>query len=395
MLVWPFHEAAHILSGYGEMAQLFNKGRRILYIHGEGKIGGAERELLTWLEFLDRERFHPYVVCPDDGPLATELENLQVPHASFLLPAWRKIFHVFWRPFAILRLIRVIRRWQIDVLHVNDYWWAPIGIIAGRFTGRPCLVHVRQEIKPRKVLQYWLNKGNLIVPVSQSIGNVLRSAGVSQENIQVVLSGISLNDGKSSSPSTETLTILNKEKGQPVIGTVANLFPRKGLEYLVEAIGHLKKSFPHIFLVIVGTGDDEYERQLRTQVAHLDLTDHVLFAGFQDQPEFFIAQFDVFVLPSVLEGFGIVLLEAMALGKPIVASRVGGIPEVVQQGKTGLLVKPADVEELCYGLLTLCHDSEACRQMGEEGKKRVAEYFSVERMMEQLYRLYDGVLAKE
>jgi glycosyltransferase involved in cell wall biosynthesis len=126
----------------------------------------------------------------------------------------------------------------------------------------------------------------------------------------------------------------------------------------------------------------------------LDLTDHVLFAGFQDQPECFIAQFDVFVLPSLLEGLGIVLLEAMALGKPIVASRVGGIPEVVQHGKTGLLVKPADVEALCHGLLTLCHDPATCRQMGEEAKKRVVECFSVERMLEQLYRLYDGVLAK-
>lgn len=367
---------------------------RVLYIHGVAQIGGAERELLTWLEFLDRKRFHPYVVCPIDGPLTTELENLQIPYASFSLPAWRKLFHVFWRPFVILRLIRVIRRWQIDVLHVNDYWWAPLGIMAGRLTGRPCLVHVRQEIEPRKISQYWLNKGSLIVPVSQSIGNVMRNAGVSHENIQVLLSGIAPKDGKHPFPSKEKLAILKKVKGLPVIGTVANLFPRKGLEYLVEAIGHLKKSFPHIFLVIVGTGDGEYERQLRTQVEHLDLTQHVLFAGFQDHPEFFISKFDVFVLPSVLEGFGIVLLEAMALGKPIVASKVGGIPEIVQHEKTGLLVKPADVEELCHGLLTLWQNPDTCRQMGEEGKKRVAESFSLTRMMERLYGLYDSVLAK-
>lgn len=377
------------------MTSQLNKVIRILYLHGEAKIGGAERELLTWLKFLDRERFQPYVVCPDDGPLGTELDKLQVPHASFSLSAWRKFFHVFWRPFAILRLIRVIRRWHIDVLHVNDYWWAPLGILAGRLTGCPCLIHVRQEIEPRKVSQYWLNKGSVIVPVSQSIGNVIRSAGIPQENIKVVLSGIALKGGKSSFPSSETLRILKKVKGQPVMGTVANLFPRKGLEYLIAAIGHLKKTFPHIFLVIVGTGDDEYERQLRTQVKHLDLTGHVLFAGFQDQPEFFIAQFDVFVLPSVLEGLGIVLLEAMVLGKPIVASKVGGIPEVVQHGETGLLVKPADVEELCHGLLTLCQNPETRRQMGEKAKKRVVEQFSVERMMEQLYGLYDGVLAKE
>ena len=367
---------------------------RVLYIHGVAQIGGAERELLTWLEFLDRKRFQPYVVCPIDGPLTTELENLQIPCASFSLPAWRKMFHVFWRPFVILRLIRVIRRWKIDVLHVNDYWWAPLGIMAGRLTGRPCLVHVRQEIEPRKISQYWLNRGSLIVPVSKSIGKVIRNSGVSHENIQVLLSGIAPKDGKHSLPSTETLAILNKVKGHPVIGTVANLFPRKGLEYLVEATGNLKKIFPHIFLVIVGTGDGEYERQLSAQVENLGLTEQILFAGFQDHPEFFISQFDVFVLPSVLEGLGIVLLEAMALGKPIVASKVGGIPEIVQHEKTGLLVKPADVEDLFNGILTLCQDPDTCRQMGKEARRRVVECFSVERMMEHLYRLYDGVLAK-
>jgi glycosyltransferase involved in cell wall biosynthesis len=367
---------------------------RVLYIHGVAQIGGAERELLTWLEFLDRKRFHPYVVCPIDGPLTTELENLHIPYVSFSLPAWRKLFHILWRPFVIFRLIRVIQRWQIDLLHVNDYWWAPLGIMAGRLTGRPCLVHVRQEIEPRKIPQYWLNRGNLIVPVSKSIGKVMRNAGVSHENIEVLLSGIAPKDGKHSFPSMKTLAILKKVKGHPVIGTVANLFPRKGLEYLVEAIGHLKKTFPYILLVIVGTGDGEYERQLRTQVEHLGLTEQILFAGFQDYPEFFISQFDVFVLPSVLEGLGIVLLEAMALGKPIVASKVGGVPEIVQHEKTGLIVKPADVEDLFNGILTLCQDPDTCRQMGEEARRRVVECFSVERMMEQLYRLYDGVLAK-
>jgi len=376
------------------MAQLSNKGMRILYIHGGDQIGGAERELLTWLEFLDRKRFHPYMVCPVDGPLTIELDKLHIPYVSFSLPAWRKLSHVIWRPFAILRLIRIIQRWQIDVLHVNDYWWAPLGVLAGCLTGRPCLIHVRVEIEPRKISRYWLHKGSLIVPVSESIGNVIRRAGVSQKNIQVLLSGIARKDVKSFSPSTETLAILKKVKGQPVIGAVAHLFPRKGLEYLVEAMEPLKKAFPHILLVIVGTGDFQYERQLKTQVEHLDLRENVLFAGFQKHPELFISQFDVFVLPSVSEGFGIVLLEAMALGKPIVASNIGGISEIVQHSITGLLVKPADATELYQALLTLLNDPKKRAIMGDEGKKRIEEQFNLECMMEKLYGLYSEVLAR-
>ena len=371
------------------MAELLKREKRILYIHGEANIGGAERELLTWLKYLDQERFLPFVVCPDHGPLVAELDHLQVPHVFISLPAWRKWFHIFWRPFAIFRLIRIIRQWHIDLVHVNDFWWAPLGIVSGWFTGRPCVVHVRQEIEPQKVSQYWLNKGDVIIPVSHSIGEVMRNVGVCPENLQVVQSGISFKLEHSSSPSKETLRILCEIKGRPVIGTVANLFPRKGLQYLIEAVGKLRQSFPQICLVIVGSGDDEYEFQLRSQVAHLELTNHVLFAGFQEQPEIILAQFDVFVLSSVIEGLGIVLLEAMALGKPIVASRVGGIPEVVEHGKTGLLVNPADVGDLCRGLLDLLDHPEVGRQMGERAKKRAAEYFSVERMMEQLYRIYE------
>jgi glycosyltransferase involved in cell wall biosynthesis len=376
------------------MPQIPHKQERILYIHGMAQIGGAEKELLLWLECLDRERFSPYVVCPRDGPFITELDNLHIPYVAISLPSWRKLFQTIWRPLAIVRIIQAIRRWNIDVLHVNDYSWAPYGIVAGRLTGRPCLIHVRVEIEPRKISRYWLNKGNMIVPVSNSIAHVIKNEGVLHENIRVLLSGVAPQKGNSSLPSTHTLATLKKITGQPILGAVAHLFPRKGLEYLVEATGRLKSTFPDIHLVIVGTGDDEYEHQLRTQVEKLELTEHVLFAGFQDQPLFFMAQCDVCVLPSVQEGFGIVLLEAMALGKPIVASHVGGIPDIVQHEKTGLLVKPADVEDLCLALSTLLNDPAKRAQMGKAGKKRVEEHFTLQRMMEQLYGLYSEALAR-
>ena len=367
---------------------------KILYVHGVGQIGGAERELLTWLKYLDRIRFLPYVVCPKDGPLTTALKNLHILNKSIFFPSWRKLFHVVAYPFSVLRLVHLVRQWNIDIIHVNDYWWAPLGIMVARITGRPCLVHVRQEIEPRKISQYWLNKRCLIVPVSQSIGRVIQNSGVKQEYIQVLLSSSAITDPKNSSLYPEDLEILNRVKGQPVIGTVANLFPRKGLEYLVAAFQLLIEEFPDIFLVLVGEGDENYERKLREQVKQLNLTEHVLFAGFQNRPEIFMTRFDVFVLPSVLEGLGIVLLEAMALGKPIVATKVGGIPEIVQHQKTGLLVNSGDVEDLYRALHTLCQNPARGRQMGEEGKKRVAEHFSLSGMIDSLSGLYERVLAK-
>jgi len=127
---------------------------------------------------------------------------------------------------------------------------------------------------------------------------------------------------------------------------------------------------------------------LQELIKSLQLIPCVILTGFQANPENFMIDMDVFVLPSLMEGFGIVLLEAMALGKCVVATRVGGIPEIVEHEKTGLLVTPGNVEELMQALLTCITDpSKRCR-MGQAAKERVEQQFSVEHMMNGLYEIY-------
>ena len=369
-----------------------NKAINVLYIHGVTQIGGAERELLTWMKALDPNQVHPYVACPSQGPLVTELTDLQIPHIPLSLPSWRKWAHIFRRPFAAIKLSRIIQQWQIDVIHVNDYWWGPIGVMASRLTSCPCVVHVRQEIEPVKVRKYWLKKADMVVPVSQGIGNVLMEAGVSRKNIRVLLSGISQEslDFSTSSGADPILTKIGESR--PILGTVANLFPRKGLEFLIQAVGKLKSYYPDIVLVIVGSGDLHYEQHLKQQAKQLNITHNIIFAGFQSNPELFISRFDIFVLPSIQEGFGIVLLEAMSLSKPIVASRIGGIPEIVEHEKTGLLVKPGDAKDLYQALFTLLNDPEKQKRMGNAGKTRLEGHFTLQRMMDGLYGVYRDVL---
>ncbi len=369
-----------------------NKAIKVLYIHGVTQIGGAERELLTWMKALDPNQVHPYVACPGHGPLVTELTYLHIPHISLSLPSWRKWAHIFRRSLAIKKVARIIQQWQIDVIHVNDYWWGPIGVLASRVTSCPCVVHVRQEIEPMKVKKYWLGEADMVVPVSQSIGNVLGEAGVSRKKLHVLWSGISQKSFNVSTSSIAAQTLVEIGGARPILGTVANLFPRKGLEFLVQAVGELKADYPDIVLVIVGKGDPHYEQHLKQQAKQLNIINNVVFAGFQPHPELFISRFDIFVLPSILEGFGIVLLEAMSLSKPIVASRVGGIPEIVEHEKTGLLVKPADAKDLYQALLTLLNDPEKRKRMGNAAKTRLEEHFTLQHMMDRLHGLYRDVL---
>ncbi len=361
---------------------------RVLYVQGVSQIGGAERELLLWLGSLDRTIISPFVALSGGGPLGTELANLEVPFSRIPLPPWRKISYRPFVPFAVISLIRLMRKWDINLLHVNDYWWGPPSVLAAKFLKCPSLVHVRQEVEVSKISKYWLHKPTTVIPVSQHVAHSLQDGGVPPQSIHVLLSGIPetlLRDPPMQGGLRARMGLAPKTI---VIGTVSNVFPRKGLDFLIRAFAHVKNTHSTSVLVIVGKGDSQYEATLRNLVARLALTESVLFVGFEPNPETCIVDFDIFVLSSVLEGFGIVLLEAMALGKPVVATRVGGIPEIVEHGRTGILVPPADEGEMSRALLTLIDDPQVRADMGMKGKSRVERHFLLDRMLDDLCQIY-------
>jgi glycosyltransferase involved in cell wall biosynthesis len=362
--------------------------KRVLYLHGISEIGGAEKELLRLLERIDRSRFDPAVVCPSDGPLIGEVERLDVPVYPMRLPAWRKVRELPAIPRAVRALARLLKELHVDLVHVNDYWWGPIGDLASKASGIPCVVHIRQEIEPRRVKQYRLEKPRKLIAMSGSIRNVAVNAGVGPDRVEVLYSGI---DPPRTAGEVDRRRIREKHRlseKQPVIGTVANLFPRKGYEYLIEATARIAGKIPDLHCLIVGEGDRRYGEALMELTRERSLEERVTFAGFQEEVSAYLAAMDLFVLPSVMEGFGIVLLEAMAAGRAVVATAVGGIPEVIEDRVTGFLVPPRDPAALAEKILFLLDHPEVREEMGEAGRIRVAERFSVDRMVDELERLY-------
>lgn len=361
---------------------------KVLYVHGIKEIGGAETDLLSVIRGLDRERFQPFVVCPSDGSFIKEVEALHIPVHGMHVPAWRKLKGIFRIPMAVRTLVRRIRYWNVDVVHVNDYWWAPLSWLASRWCQVPCVVHIRQQIEPKRVKQYWLTKPNQLMPVSEEIRQVAIEGGVKPDRIQTVYSGIDFSN-QFDSISGESIRQQHRlGQNQPVIGTVANLFPRKGYEFLIEAVEQVRKIVPDIFCFIVGEGDQAYTKKLESMVQDKGLQSCVVFAGFQKNILNYVAAFNVFVLPSLMEGLGIVLLEAMAMRKPIIASRVGGTPEVVEDGVTGILVSPGDSGLLADGILKLIQDRQVQIMMGDAGKKRLQSHFDLEQTIHNIQTIY-------
>lgn len=365
---------------------------RVLYVHGITEVGGAERDLLSLLAHLDRAKFEPLVALPDRGPLFDLLRARGVEVTVTPVPAWRKVRSLFDRGPALFKLWRLIRSRKVALIHANDFWYISLAQRAAAWAGIPAVAHVRQEIEPRRVRQYRMGTVDRLLTVSERIRETALQAGLSSERVQTCYSGIDPDRMVKTAEGASVRAHHGLDGRTFLVGTVANLFPRKGYEHLIRALHLVRQELAGLGCLIVGEGDAAYRAQLEALAHSLGLADRVVFAGFQPDVYPYLAAMDLFVLPSVMEGFGIALLEAMAMGLPVVATKVGGVPEVVEEGVTGLLVPPAVPASLARAILTLAETPALRRTLGEAGAKRVRERFHVVKMARQIEAIYGDVL---
>ena len=287
---------------------------------------------------------------------------------------------------------------QLDpaMIHVNDYWWAPhaVNAIESRPSNPvPIVAQVRQEIEPEKVRRYGLDRIEAVIAMSRQIEQSLIAGGVSVKNVRTVYSGIDLSETQPTHDDQAIRRMIGLPDGAVLLGTVANLFPRKGYEVMLRALPAIVRVVPTVHYVIVGSDDTDYADRLKRLAHELKIIDRVHIVGFQDPVQPFLATLDLYVHPALMEGFGIAVVEAMAMGKAVVATTTGGLPEVVAQGETGLLVPPADVESFAAAVVSLLQDRVRREQMGRNGKARAHERFSLDASVAQIEQLYVEVLA--
>ncbi len=367
----------------------------ILIIHGITEIGGAERELLTILERLPARGYAPCVVLSGNGPLVEELARRDVPTRSAPFPPWRKLAAYPRRASAVRRLRALLSELNPTLVHVNDIWWVPQTLRARAGSPGstvPLVAHVRQGIEPRKVRPYELAKADLVLAVSHWVERSLQEGGVSPERIETIHSGLDLGKIRDRGDPVQVRNGLGIPPDATLLGTVANPFPIKGYDVMLRALPAILRACPRCHYVIVGRGDAAYERALRKLSERLGVDGHVHFTGFREEVNPILAALDVYVHPSRMESFGISLIEAMAMGRAVVATRTGGIPEIVVEGETGVLVPPEDPEALAVAVCALLGDTPRRRTFGEAGRRRVNDHFTVEVMMERMTRAYTQLL---
>jgi glycosyltransferase involved in cell wall biosynthesis len=211
-----------------------------------------------------------------------------------------------------------------------------------------------------------------VIAISRVIAEGLAQSGVERRKIRHIPSGIE--PDRFISADAEKLT----SKDPPVIGSAAVLEARKGHEFLLEAAALLKADGVNLTYRIAGDGP--LRRQLERQVAHLGLQGQVQFLGFVGDIAKFFVDIDIFVMPSLHEGLGVAVLEAMAAGKPVIASRIGGLAESVADDVTGILVPPANATALAQAIAKLVQSRSLAREMGQQGRRRIERHFTLEQM---------------
>jgi len=353
----------------------------ILYIDTEHFWRGGQEQLFSLMKGM-KERSHTVcLAAPQDAPLAQRVRQLGI--TTYAFEQRNEL-----SPGALWRLRRILRLRHFDVIHFNT----PRAIVAGSLVAK--LEGVKVRISSRRVnfplkSRFSRLKYNLlleaIITVSDTIRETLLAGGVEPSLVRVIYEGVDLHWIDRQEPPSERLG-----NGNLVVGTVAHFSQEKGHETLLKAAASLSSRFKNVTYLLVGEG--ELRARLHRLTEQLRLNSHVNFTGFRSDCEALMKHFDVFCLPSRSEGLSSAILAAMANRLPVVATNVGGIPELVINGETGLLVEPDNPSELAGALSRLLDSRELRSQLGQEGRRRIEAHFTLQQKLDQTETLYAQLL---
>jgi glycosyltransferase involved in cell wall biosynthesis len=397
------------------------RATRVLFVDHTAQLGGGEIALLNLITALDTSRFQPIVVLFSDGPLVGRLRQTGcevhlLPLSSAVVDTRKdslgmatllRIPILFASLALIWRLRRFIRANKIDLVHTNSLKADILGGLASRWAGVPLIWHIRDRISndylPSQVVAVfrWLCRWFPDYVITNSAATLETTSVKQSQRSSAIPSGIDLrslvvHDGLRPQHDHPGVASGNGES-ERLVGLVGRISPWKGQHVFLRAAAEVHRKFPEVRFQIIGSAmfnEHAYEQRIRQLTKDLSLNDCVEFTGFRDDIPLMISRMEILVHASTTpEPFGQVVAEGMAAGKPVVATAGGGVLEVVQDGITGFLVPVQDAEAMGNAICRLLADPEAARHMGEKGRQRVLENFTIASTVSKIQQVYDVVLS--
>ncbi len=352
--------------------------------------GGIEKKIVDVLSMLNRKKFNPIVCCLRNkkGVYEEELKKRDI-------KVYKLNFKSRLDPVELFKLINLLKRENIKIIHSHMYRANIPSILAGKLTNVPVIipqVHNIEEWKSKR--EFILER--LLYPLSSKIVTVsdavkkfeIKNTNITPNKFFTIYNGVDLEKYKSLESEKQRLRKEFGIKGK-VIGMIARLYPQKGHIYLLTAAKEILKEMPEVKFLIIGAGPlDTY---LEHKTKELGIYKNFIFTSGVKEVLKYYGLIDISVLSSEIEGFSNVILESMAYGIPVVATRVGGNPEAIIDGETGFLVNYGNSSELAKKITTLLKDEKLHGEMGRKAKER-ASLFSLDKMVADVEKLYDELL---
>lgn len=373
---------------------------KILYVHSSAGLYGADRCLLSIARGLTARSCEVHVAVPEDGPLVRELRKVGA-HIFFLDPVvFRRdvlspkgaISLALQAPASVWKLYRLMRRERYDLVHSNTSVTLG-GAIAARLSGTPHVWHFREI---QKEFGFMLRLYEPVVKllstrlifITQAVADQFADGRIRAKG-KVIYDGIPVQD-------YDNLAAEPESNGSVVITSVGRLAPYKGQDVLVKALAEVSRQGVDLQAYIVGdvyADRRAYRMKLIDLAVKLGLGEKTHFVGFQETIQPYLERCNIFVMPATgQEALGIVMLEAMAACRAVVAADVGGVAEVVRDGETGMLVEAGDEKEMAAAIVGLTRDRKKRRQLARQGHEAVNERFSDEAMLAAVTGVYEEII---
>jgi glycosyltransferase involved in cell wall biosynthesis len=359
---------------------------RVLHVEGGSRLYGGAQQVLYLLEGLADRGVENLLACPAGCDLAGRAAPFAEVHAM-------RMGGDLDLGIA-LRLAQLIRSRQPDLVHLHSRIGADVmGGLAARWRGVPA-IHTRRvdNPEPRWVAAPKYRLHRRVIAISEGIARVLRDTGLPEAKLRVVRSAVPVAEWDRPCRRADFLPALGLPDNALSIGVIAQLIPRKGHRVLLDALPALLPRHAALHVVFFGQGPDG--DALRQRVVAAGLAGRVHFAGFRDDLPALVPCLDLVVHPALLEGLGVSLMQAAAAGRPIVASRTGGIPEIVHDQENGLLVPPGDAARLGAAIGRLLANEAMRQRLGSAGHALMVREHGVDAMVEGNLAVYREVLAE-
>ncbi len=384
---------------------------RIAFVDHAVDIGGAEKSLTELVKRLDPNEFCPVLLHSNnakwlaDGswgeftclPVFGPTQLLEKKRTEVGRGLLRSLADMSASAGPVFSIWRGLMRAEADLVHTNSLKCHLLGGLAARLAGRPLVWHVRDILTAQEGLNL-LKRAAMsfkprIIAISSAVAQQFADLPVT---VTLIANGVPLDKFSPGPPNPQLQAELGLAPEDEVLCVVGRLTPWKGHTTLLEALSLAAPRHPHLKLMIVGEvafWENSYERELKDKIDDLGIAGRVIWTGFREDVPELLRLCDIFVLPSVDEPFGRVLVEAMGVGKPVIGTNSGGVPEIIVDGETGLLVPPKDAEALAEAIEQMLSDPLQAQQMGEAGLNRARDLFDADRVADQVQDVYREVLA--